>query len=74
MRYRMLADGSTAPVQNTGDVVELTVWFTLVCGIILLGMGVYGKQRWLQFWGGLTVVCVVVYFMRDVLGLGAMLA
>jgi hypothetical protein len=74
MRYRMLADGSTAPVQNTGDVVELTVWFTLVCGIILLGMGVYGKQRWLQFWGGLTVVCVIVYFMRDVLGLGAMLA
>ncbi|MBK6659112.1 MAG: hypothetical protein IPG43_13595 [Proteobacteria bacterium] len=74
MRYRMLADGSMAPVQNTGDVVELTVWFTLVCGIILLGMGVYGKQRWLQFWGGLTVVCVLVYFMRDVLGLGAMLA
>lgn len=73
MRYRMLADGSTAPVQNTGDVVALTVWFTLVCGIILLGMGVYGKQRWLQFWGGLTIVCVAVYFMRDVLGLTALL-
>lgn len=70
----MLADGSTAPVQNTGDVVELTVWFTLICGIILLGMGLYGKQRWLQFWGGLTIVCVAAYFMRDVLGLGALLA
>jgi hypothetical protein len=74
MRYRMLADGSTAPVQNTGDVVELTVWFTLICGILLLGMGLYGKQRWLQFWGGLTIVCVAVYFLRDVLGLGALLA
>ena len=74
MRYRMLADGSTAPVQNTGDVVELTVWFTLICGLLLLGMGLYGKQRWLQFWGGLTIVCVAVYFMRDVLGLSALLA
>ena len=73
MRYRVLADGSTSPVQNTGDVVELTVWFTLVCGIVLLGMGIYGKQRWLQFWGGLTIVCVAVYFMRDVLGLTAAL-
>jgi hypothetical protein len=70
----MLADGSTAPVQNTGDVVELTVWFTLICGILLLGMGLYGKQRWLQFWGGLTIVCVAVYFMRDALGLGTLLA
>jgi Ni,Fe-hydrogenase I cytochrome b subunit len=73
MRYRMLADGSadTSPVQNTSDVVALTVWFTLICGLILLGMGLYGKQRWLQFWGGLTLVCVAVYYMRDVLGLSA---
>lgn len=73
MRYRELADGSTVPVHNTGDVVELTVWFTLICGVILLGMGFYGKQRWLQFWGGLTIACVVVYFLRDVFGLSALL-
>ena len=73
MRYRVLADGSTSPVQNTGVVVDLTAWFTLVCGIVMLGMGIYGKQRWLQLWGGLTIVCVAVYFMRDVLGLTAAL-
>jgi len=74
MRYRVLPDGSTAPVQNTGDIVALTVWFTLICGIALLAMGIYGKQRWLQFWGGLTIVCVALYFMRDMLGLSAALA
>ena len=69
MRYRLLADGTTAPVQSTGNIVELTVWLTLICGLVLLGMGLYGKQRWLQFWGGLTLLCVAVYFMRGVLGL-----
>ena len=68
MRYRLLPDGTTAPVQNTGDIVALTVWFTLICGIVLLGLGVHAKQRWLQFWGGLTMVCVALYFMRGMLG------
>ncbi len=69
MRYKLLTDGTMAPVQNTSDIVTLTVWFTLISGIALLGMGLYGRQRWLQFWGALTIVCVAVYFMRDVLGL-----
>ena len=58
-----------SPVQTTGDIVELTVWFTLLSGIALLGLGLHGRQRWLQFWGALTIVCVAIYFMRDVLGL-----
>ena len=69
MRYRVLPDGTTAPVSNTGDVVELTVWFTLFCGIVLLFMGIKGRQRWLQFWGGLTLLCCAVYFFRGMLGL-----
>ena len=52
MRYRLLPNGTTAPVQNTGHIVVLTVWFTLICGIVLFGLGVYAKQRWLQFGGG----------------------
>lgn len=69
MRYRLLEDGTMSPVQNTGDIVELTVWFTLLSGIALLGLGLHGRQRWLQFWGVLTIVCVAIYLMRDVLGL-----
>lgn len=69
MRYRILTDGTMAPVQNTSDIVELTVWFTLISGIALVGLGVHGRQRWLQFWGVLTILCVAVYFMRGVWGL-----
>ena len=69
MRYRLLADGSTVPVESTGTVVEFTVWVTLACGIALLVMGVKGDQRWLRFWGGLTILCCVVYFLRGPLGL-----
>ena len=69
MRYKLAPDGSTLPAQNTGNVVELTVWFTLLCGIALLWMGIHGRQRWLQFWGGLTVLCCGVYFFRAQLGI-----
>ncbi len=70
MRYRLLPDGSMAPVENTGSVVEFTVWITLLCGIALLMMGLRGEQRWLRFWGGLTIICCGVYFFRGPLGLG----
>ena len=69
MRYKLLTDGTMSPVQNTSDIVTLTVWLTLISGIALLGLGLHGHQRWLQFWGVLTIVCVALYFMRDVLGL-----
>ena len=73
MRYSLLPDGTTAPVQNTGAMVEMTVWFTLFCGIALVLLGLHGRQRWLQCWGGLTIVCSLVYFMRGMLGFEAIL-
>ena len=69
MRYRLLTDGTMSPVQNTSDIVALTVWLTLFSGLALLGLGLHGRQRWLQFWGVLTILCVALYFLRDVLGL-----
>ena len=73
MRYRLLPDGTTAPGQNTGAMVEMTVRFTLFCGVALVLLGLHGRQRWLQFWGALTVACSLVYFMRGMLGLEAIL-
>ena len=69
MRYLLSADGSMTPAQNTADFVELTVWLTVISGVALLLLGLYGRQRWLQFWGGLTLVCCAVYFLRRPLGL-----
>ena len=69
MRYSLLPDGTTAPVQNTGAMVEMTVWFTWFCGIALVLLGLHGRQRW----GGLTIGCSLVYFMRGMLGFEAIL-
>ena len=69
MRFRLNADGSMVPVQSTTDFVELTIWLTLISGVALLLLGLYGRQRWLQFWGGLTLVCCAVYWLRVPLGL-----
>ena len=31
-------------------------------------MGVKGRQRWLQFWGGLTCMVRAAYFARGLFG------
>jgi len=55
MRYREteLPPGSTDYVAPTTDeFVALTVWLTLIIGLVLLAGGIYGKQRWLKFLAG----------------------
>ena len=73
MRYRITPDGLDASPQATGDVVVATVWFTLFVGLLFIVAGIYGRQRWLQFWGVLTCVSCGLYFGRDWLGLSAWL-
>ncbi len=74
MRYRITEDGLVdATHAGSLDVVNGTVWFTLLVGIVFLVAGLRGRQRWLQFWGGLTVVCCAVYFARGLLGFPAVL-
>lgn len=66
MRYREteLAPGTTEYVAPTTDeFVELTVGLTLVIGLLMLGAGIYGKQRWLVFWGSTTLVACAVYYV-----------
>lgn len=63
MRYRITEAGAV-PDQTAGDIVLATVLFTLLVGIGFLIAGVKGRQRWLQFWGGLTCFCCVAYFAR----------
>lgn len=63
MRYRITESG-VVPVDMTGAVVNVGVVLTLVVGVVLLVMGVKGRQRWLQFWGGLTCLVCAAYFAR----------
>ena len=74
MRYRIGENGLMQPASSSGDVVLATVWFTLFVGIAFVVIGTRGKQRWLQFWGGLTCLCCAAYFLRDWLGLPALVS
>jgi hypothetical protein len=67
MRYRseLLAEGKTPPSANalTDDFVTLTVWMTLFIGILFTVVGLRSGQRWLVFWGALTLVACVWYWL-----------
>ena len=61
MRYR---EGSE-PLVNappTEDFVTLTVWMTFGIGALFLVTGLYARQRWLSFWGALTLIACGGYF------------
>lgn len=66
MRYRDtvgVADQPAAARAAEGqEVVLLTVWMTLVIGVLFTVVGVRAGQRWLVFWGGLTLVACGIYF------------
>lgn len=42
-------------------VSDFTVGYTLVVAFIFIAMGRYGKQRWLIFWGVMTIFAVIAY-------------
>jgi hypothetical protein len=43
--------------------VELTVALTLIIGLLALAAGRFGRQRWLTFWGGVTLMTCAVYYV-----------
>lgn len=66
MRYResqvpLEAQDFVAP--TTDEFVELTVVLTLIIGLLALVAGRYGRQGWLQFWGGVTLLACAVYYV-----------
>lgn len=67
MRYRseLLAEGDLPPPVNalTNDFVTLTVWMTLAIGMLFLVADIRGHQRWLVFWGGLTLAACAIYWL-----------
>jgi hypothetical protein len=58
----------TPPTSHTDDFVALTVWLTLLIGIIFIAAGLWGRQRWLTFWGLLTLLACAAYAARAWLG------
>ena len=60
MRYSTSAkDKSYNPSEH---IVDGTVIFTLITGLIFLYFGMRFKKIWIKFWGILTIVACLIYF------------
>jgi len=68
MRYQLAPDGSMVPPASSVGFIDLTVCLTLIAALGLLALGWHGRQRWLKFWGGLTVLGCVAYLVRGLFG------
>lgn len=62
MRYREGAPG-IADYGSTEGFLVATVVFTLITGIVFVIAGRYGRQLWLTFWGGLSILVCSVYLV-----------
>ena len=63
MRYREgQSPDSALAGSGTGDVLIFTLLLGIVFGLVLLGLGIKGKQIWLITWSiGLVVVSIVTW-------------
>ena len=60
MRYSILAkDKSHNPSEY---IIDGTVVFTLIIGLIFLYFGMRFKKMWIKFWGILTIIVCLAYF------------
>ena len=60
MRYSILAkDKNHNPSEH---IVDGTVIFTLITGLIFLYFGMRFKKIWIQLWGTLTILACLIYF------------
>lgn len=48
---------------RTDEFVELTVWMSFFIGVLFTATGFKARQRWLVFWGALTLLACAVYWI-----------
>jgi len=64
MRYREGQDINNLQQESlTEGVSDITVAYTLIVAFAFIAMGRFGKQRWLIFWGVITVIAVIAYYV-----------
>lgn len=68
MRYRIGETGAEAAYGSSTHIVELTIVITFVIGIGFLLAGHYGKQTWMKFWGYLTIITCVGFWIAQAMG------
>ncbi|MBT4463011.1 MAG: hypothetical protein HOI56_00735 [Gammaproteobacteria bacterium] len=61
MRY--LINAKDKSINPSEYIVDGTVVFTLITGIIFLYFGMKFKKIWIKFWGVLTIISCFLYFV-----------
>jgi hypothetical protein len=64
LRYRIGEDPATASgYAGTESVLIFTLFLSIIIGVILLWMGLRGRQLWLWTWSaGLIVISIITLF------------
>ena len=63
MRYREVEDVSELGPPLEDHLMDVTVVVTLLIGFLFIGMGRFGKQRWLIHWGVISIIASGIYFV-----------
>jgi len=66
MRYRIEQEHQRDKEHASQLIVDATVALTLFIGILLFFLGMKGSQRWLAFWGLITIAMSLIYFLYEV--------
>lgn len=71
MRYREGTELEQLYSQSEGllNMLLFTVVIGLLVGVILVVLGLKGRQIWLVFWGGGLVIASILYIAAHLLGL-----
>ncbi len=64
MRYIINAKEKTINPSNT--IVDGTVVFTFIIGLIFLYVGLKFNKMWIQFWGIMTISASFLYFLYKI--------
>ncbi len=69
MRYRIDQAAQQAAGSSTESFIVGSVFLGLIIGVILVLVGMRGRQYWIAAWGGSLVVASVLYLGAAALGL-----
>ncbi|MFK7861974.1 MAG: hypothetical protein AB8B64_24395 [Granulosicoccus sp.] len=55
--------------ESMHDMLTLTMWMSIVIGIVLLAAGKHGNIMWMKVWSAGLIVCSIAYLVGDSLNL-----
>lgn len=53
--------------ESMHDMLTLSMWMSIVIGIVLYAAGRHGKIMWMKFWSLGLIACSLLYLVGDML-------